>query len=103
MSEPRFVVDTNLMISAMLFKNSVPQRVIGVVEATAVTEMLTKPQYAQATDKVYKGLWGRTAAMLREELGLGQKKISLRDNQPTLALTDVSSAGGRSGGEKVGR
>ncbi len=51
----------------------------------AVAEVLTKPQYGLATDEVYKGLWGRTAALLREELGLSPK-TSLRDNQPTLAL-----------------
>ncbi len=52
----------------------------------AVAEALTKPQYALATDEVYKGLWGRTAAYLKEEMGLSPK-VSLRDHQPTVALS----------------
>lgn len=52
----------------------------------AVYEMLTQIHYAIATDDIYQGLWGRTAAYLKDELDL-PKKASLRDNQPTLALT----------------
>ncbi len=52
----------------------------------AVYEMLTQIHYAVATDDIYQGLWGRTAAYLKDELDL-PKKASLRDNQPTLALT----------------
>jgi len=43
-------------------------------------------QYALATDQVYIGLWDRTAKALKEELGIAPK-ASLRDHQPTLALT----------------
>jgi hypothetical protein len=42
--------------------------------------------FALATNEIYEGLWGRTADYLKEELGL-PAKASLRDNQPTLALT----------------
>jgi hypothetical protein len=52
----------------------------------AVADILTKQHYALATNEVYKGLWGRTAEYLREEMGL-QPKANLRDHQPTLALT----------------
>jgi hypothetical protein len=52
----------------------------------AVRDVLTKPQYGQATDEVYKGLWGRTAVYLRKEMGL-PPKASLRDHQPALALS----------------
>lgn len=52
----------------------------------AVYEVLTQMHYAVATDDIYLGLWGRTAAYLKDELDL-PKKASLRDNQPTLALT----------------
>jgi hypothetical protein len=52
----------------------------------AVREMLTQPQYGQATDEVYKGLWGRTAVYLRKEMAL-PPKASLRDHQPALALS----------------
>lgn len=52
----------------------------------AVYEVLTQMHYAIATDDIYVGLWGRTAAYLKDELDL-PKKASLRDNQPTLALT----------------
>jgi hypothetical protein len=52
----------------------------------AVVEMLTKKHYALATDEIYKGLWGRTAAILKGELNL-PTKANLRDHQPVLALT----------------
>lgn len=52
----------------------------------AVAEVLTRYHYASATDEIYKGLWGRTAAMLKNELELLPKQ-SLRDHQPALALT----------------
>lgn len=51
----------------------------------AVAEVLSRSHYAMATDDIYKGLWGRTAAILRQEMNLS-KKASLRDNQPRLAL-----------------
>jgi len=56
-----------------------------VALATAVGEFLTRRHYATASDDIYKGLWGRTASMLKKELDLS-KKASLRDHQPMLAL-----------------
>ena len=52
----------------------------------AVAILLTRLHYAIATDEIYKGLWGRTAAILRGELDL-PSNVSLRDHQPALALT----------------
>ncbi|MBC7871552.1 MAG: hypothetical protein H7Y09_11990 [Chitinophagaceae bacterium] len=52
----------------------------------AVAETLKRQHYAMATDDIYKGLWGRTAAYLKKELEL-PKNASLRDHQPTVALT----------------
>jgi len=51
----------------------------------AVVDVLKRQHYAMATDDIYKGLWGRTAAHLKKELLLA-KKASLRDHQPTMAL-----------------
>jgi len=50
-----------------------------------VRDVLTPRHYATATDDVYRGLWGRTAAALKSELGVANN-LSLRDHQPTLAL-----------------
>jgi hypothetical protein len=50
-----------------------------------VQDMLTPRHYATATDDVYKGLWGRTAAMLKTELQLN-KHQNLRDHQPSIGL-----------------
>src|SRR5215207_6157335 len=50
-----------------------------------VQEILTPRHYATATDDVYKGLWGRTAAMLKTELQLS-KHQNLRDHQPSIGL-----------------
>jgi hypothetical protein len=50
-----------------------------------VSDALTRRHYATATDDVYRGLWGRTAAMLKNELQLA-KNANLRDHQPTIAL-----------------
>jgi hypothetical protein len=52
----------------------------------AVADMLTKQHYALATDEIYKGLWGRTASILKDELHVSGK-ISLRDHQPAVALS----------------
>lgn len=49
-----------------------------------VRDVLTPRHYATATDDIYRGLWGRTAATLKKELSVGNN--SLRDHQPTLAL-----------------
>lgn len=49
-------------------------------------------QYAVATNQVYEGLWGRTAAILKQELNLPPRGVSLRDHQPTLALAYQSIA-----------
>lgn len=50
-----------------------------------VRDVLTPRHYAIATDDVYRGLWGRNAAKLKDELQLSSNS-SLRDHQPTLAL-----------------
>lgn len=50
-----------------------------------VRDELTPRHYATATDDAYRGLWGRTAAMLKGELGVSNS-ANLRDHQPTLAL-----------------
>lgn len=52
--------------------------------AEFVRDVLTPRHYATATDDVYRGLWGRTAAALKCELAVN--KDNLRDHQPTLAL-----------------
>jgi hypothetical protein len=52
--------------------------------AEFVRDVLTPRHYATATDDVYRGLWGRTAAALKRELSVSSG--SLRDHQPTLAL-----------------
>lgn len=52
----------------------------------AVAEVLNRFHYARATDEIYKGLWGRTAAALKNEFNIAPK-ASLRDQQPILALT----------------
>ncbi|MCS6834965.1 MAG: hypothetical protein NZ750_02980 [Anaerolineae bacterium] len=52
--------------------------------AEFVRDVLTPRHYATATDDIYKGLWGRTAAALKRELNVSTG--SLRDYQPTLAL-----------------
>jgi hypothetical protein len=53
--------------------------------SAAVCDVLSQWHYATATDEIYLGLWKRTSAHLKRELGL-KRKDSLRDNQPTLAL-----------------
>ncbi|MBA3868963.1 MAG: hypothetical protein H0X30_07405 [Anaerolineae bacterium] len=53
--------------------------------AEFVRDELTPRHYATATDEVYRGLWGRTAAALKTQLGVSGSN-SLRDYQPTLAL-----------------
>jgi hypothetical protein len=53
--------------------------------SAAVAESLSPRHYATATDDIYKGLWGRTAAYLKKEMEL-PKTASLRDHQPMLAL-----------------
>lgn len=57
----------------------------------AVAEMLTRRHYALATDDIYVGLWKRTAAQLKHELGLPEN-ASLRDHPPRLALHYQGSA-----------
>jgi hypothetical protein len=51
----------------------------------AISEVLKRKHYATATDDIYKGLWGRTAAYLKKELAL-PKGSSLRDHQTIYAL-----------------
>jgi hypothetical protein len=50
-----------------------------------VNMVLIRKHYATATDDVYIGLWGRSAATLKKELQLG-KNDNLRDNQPEIGL-----------------
>lgn len=50
-----------------------------------VNDNLNPLHFAVATDDVYRGLWGRTAVTLREQLNL-TKNATLRDHQPRLAL-----------------
>jgi hypothetical protein len=56
-----------------------------VALAEFVRDVLSPRHYAIATDDVYRGLWGRTAAALKNELSVSNN-ASLRDHQPTLAL-----------------
>jgi len=51
----------------------------------AIAEILNRNHYATATNDIYKGLWGHTAAHLKQELSV-PKNGSLRDRQPTMAL-----------------
>ncbi|HLA43059.1 MAG TPA: hypothetical protein VJZ27_06470 [Aggregatilineales bacterium] len=53
--------------------------------SAAIADMMNQ-YYGWATNEIYEGLWGRTAELLRKQLGISTK-ASLRDNQPTLALT----------------
>jgi hypothetical protein len=50
-----------------------------------IRESLTRRHYATATDDVYKGLWGRSAAHLKKELEIANSE-NLRDYQPTIGL-----------------
>jgi hypothetical protein len=50
-----------------------------------VIEVLVRKHYATATDDVYKGLWGRSAATLRSQMQLN-KSDNLRDYQPSIGL-----------------
>lgn len=47
---------------------------------------LSEKHFGMATNEVYVGLWGRNADQLRQEMKLS-KYASLRDHQPTLALS----------------
>jgi hypothetical protein len=51
-----------------------------------VNMVLIRKHYATATDDVYIGLWGRSAATLKKELQLS-KNDNLRDNQPEVGLS----------------
>jgi hypothetical protein len=53
---------------------------------TAFMGMLRGQHFREITNDTYVGLWERTAAQLREQLGLA-RSASLRDNQPRLALS----------------
>ncbi len=56
------------------------------VEALKAAVLNAPPYlYAQATDKLYKGLWDRTTAQLRGELGI-DKNVSPRDHFGEYAL-----------------
>jgi hypothetical protein len=68
---------------------------------SAVADILNPKHYATATDDIYRGLWGRTAAHLKRQLEL-PKKASLRDHQPALALEYQRIAEGASA-QKLGQ
>jgi hypothetical protein len=68
---------------------------------SAVADMLNPRHYATATDDIYRGLWGRTAARLKQQLEL-PKKASLRDHQPMLGLEYQRIAEGASA-QKLGQ
>lgn len=51
----------------------------------AITDIL-KSHYAMATNEIYLGLWNRTAELLKAEMHLPEN-ASLRDHQPTMALS----------------
>ncbi|MEO8392503.1 MAG: hypothetical protein ABI700_05875 [Chloroflexota bacterium] len=66
-------------------------RLIGISDRKAFTDALaqhvahiTGATYGKATNAVYKGLWGRSAGVLKQELGIS-KSASLRDHQPSIA------------------
>ncbi len=67
-------------------------RLKGIDDRKAFTDALQKhvvgilgKHYGIATDEVYKGIWGRGAQQLKDEIGL-PKKANLRDFQPRLAI-----------------
>lgn len=92
---PETGVDVTIDAYAMQGKDNqwITERIDGKVSnkrfrqalVDAVAETVTEFQHATAQNTVYEGLWNRTAAQLKSELGLKQRQ-SLRDNQPTLAL-----------------
>lgn len=51
-----------------------------------ISETFTDQDYSTIMEDIYFGVWQRTSAQLRNQLEL-PKNVSLRDNQPTLALT----------------
>jgi hypothetical protein len=51
----------------------------------AINDILNHRHYAIATNDIYLGLWGRTAARLKSELDV-PKSGSLRDKQPMMGL-----------------
>jgi len=53
--------------------------------SAAISDFLNHRHYAIATNDIYIGLWGRTAARLKHELGVS-KSGSLRDKQPMMGL-----------------
>lgn len=67
-------------------------RLQGIDDRKAFTDALTRhvadivgKHYGMATNSVYKGLWGRSAATLKQQLGL-PKSANLRDFQPRIAV-----------------
>ncbi|MBC7870127.1 MAG: hypothetical protein H7Y09_04760 [Chitinophagaceae bacterium] len=70
---------------ALRLEGKIKRNLFTAALQAAVAETLKRWHYATATDDVYKGLWGRTAANLKKELAV-PKGESLRDHQPTLGL-----------------
>jgi hypothetical protein len=69
----------------MRFESKIKRNQFTAALSEFVTEVLSRNHYATATDDVYKGLWGRTAATLRQQLQLS-KNDNLRDHQSELGL-----------------
>jgi len=69
----------------MRFESKIKRNRFTAALSEFVRDALTPYHYATATDDVYRGLWGRTAVMLKVELDVG-KNQNLRDHQPILAL-----------------
>jgi hypothetical protein len=69
----------------MRFESKIKRNQFTAALSEFVREVLTRNHYATATDDVYKGLWGRTAATLKQQLQLS-KNDNLRDHQTELGL-----------------
>lgn len=69
----------------MRFESKIKRNLFTAALNEYVIDTLTPRNFATATDDVYRGLWGRTAATLKEQLQVA-KNGNLRDHQPMLAL-----------------
>jgi hypothetical protein len=66
----------------MRLKSKVERKAFMAAVSHAVGELVNA---GQITNDMYKGLWNRTAAQLRQEIGL-KDGANLRDHQPTLGI-----------------